>query len=185
MQTAGPNAPIDTATEMVLRQKPALFWVLFVFFALFMLLMFAPIYMLWGRDGQFRHFADWLALFGGLLFTALALISFKRAVLGRAPVVWLAPEGFSNHTIAPIRVPWREITEISVRHGRGAHLRMTLTDRMAAILRPNRFLRRLQSLNSLSLRPTLHTNSFGLEISLNRLEEITKTYARAHGGSVA
>lgn len=154
-------------------------------FGLLTLLFLAAIAITWGDASQFRRFIDWVMVGGVLFFALFTAHTLRRAAMGRAPVVWISPEGFSNWICAPAIVPWSGMTRITMHNGRGAHLRIALTEGAAQRLRPNRISRNLQKLNVLNLRPTLMTSPTGLQIKLQDLFDITKAYAKAHGGPTA
>jgi len=120
-----------------------------------------------------------------LLFGMFTAYTLRRAALGRVPVAWITPEGFSNWICAPIVIPWSGITRITMHTGRGAHLRMALSEDAARQLRPSWIRRNLQKLNKRYFRAALSTSPTGLQISLQNLYDTTKAYAKAHGGPTA
>ncbi len=176
---------IDTSQRLEVQQSPVPFALLAAFFGVLTLLFLAAVVFSWGHADQFRRFVDRLMIAGVLFFGLFAAHTLHRAAMGRVPVVWITPEGFSNWICAPIVIPWSGMTQITMHTGRGAHLRMSLTDDTAQQLRPNGFRRNLQRLATLNLRPTLMTSPTGLQIGLQDLFDITKAYAKAHGGPTA
>jgi len=183
MPTVG--AHIDTSRRLEILQNPLPFALFAGFFGVLTLIFLALIVFIWGEPDQFRRFVDWLMVAGVLLFGLFTAYTLRRAALGRVPVVWIAPEGFSNWICAPIVIPWSGITRITMHTGRGAHLRMALSEDVARQFRPSWLRRNLQKLNTMHLRPTLLTSPTGLKISLQDLYDTTKAYAKAHGGPTA
>ena len=124
----------------------------------------------------------WILLLGSPVFAASALYFAARSTKGRAQIITLSPEGYRDASAYDTTIPWPEITRIKATNGRGAHLRLWLSDQMAEQLALTGPRRMMHLMLKASAKPVLTTNANTLEMGLERLRHLATSYAAAYGG---
>lgn len=124
----------------------------------------------------------WFILACAALFAGTTAHFMIRVLKGHKVMITLSPQGYRDAALYDQTIPWPEVTRIKATTGRGAHLRLSLTDTMGDSLRLKGLRGVLHRLRHLSTAPVAATNPNTLTVSLARLHELTTLYAAAHGG---
>lgn len=170
---------IDVTTACHISQDPRLLWAGTVFFAIFAAFMGFGVWMSL-RVARF----DWLlGLFiATFLFAVWAMWKLATMALQRDRViVTLSPDGYRDTRVSAATIPWAHIRDIRTVHGRGSHLRLTVSDDAAHLIMRRGPRGLLQRINNLSLRPVLVTPTGMLRTTTSQLETTAIAYATAHG----
>lgn len=152
-----------------------------VFFAALTVVCLVPVALIAESSVGLPPFA-WFILACAGFFAAIVVHCMIRVLKGRTVIVTLSPEGYRDASLYDQTIPWSEVTRIKATTGRGAHLRLSLTDTMGDALHLKGLRGVLHRLLHLSTGPVAATNPNKLTVSLARLHELTTLYAAAHGG---
>ena len=157
---------------------------------------FVAIGLFFGLTGFVLAWGTWIGLSAGdgtgwlaALFGAGAIGSFgivlfclNRARHGRAVAITLSPDGYHDRfSRYPHPIPWTGIKALKLYRGRGAHLRVTLSEEWGRRVDEGGTLSVARRLSHMTTRPILATATNFLEMRPDNLLAIAERYALAHG----